>query len=305
MQNVKISGRIVWGHPGKAQIKKDQTTKQPVLRDGKPVEQWAFGLAISKADFQNILWPAMWAEMLTVYPSGTYPPKFSWKYKDGDGIDDKGRPYSAREGYAGCMVLTISTEAFSPPVYRMGQGGYVQMTAEELKTGDYAAVDINLKANIPKEQTRTPGLYVNPVSLLFLGYGQEIINVGNPMDSWGATPQFAMPPGASAVPVAPAAAAGFAPPTMPAPGQPVQMPAHLSNPYPGNVGASPMGAPQQAHGQMAPGYATNAYPSNPAAPGAPAMAPPTHPNPHHGFVNPGAPGVPPGAPPMPGMMPPR
>jgi len=40
-------GRIVWGHPGKMIQKKDNK-KQPVFKDGQPVMQIAFGLAIPK-----------------------------------------------------------------------------------------------------------------------------------------------------------------------------------------------------------------------------------------------------------------
>jgi len=40
-----VPGRIVWGNPSKAQLKKSQETKQVILKDGQPVQQWAFGVA--------------------------------------------------------------------------------------------------------------------------------------------------------------------------------------------------------------------------------------------------------------------
>ena len=50
-------GRVVWGNPKKSQIKKDQRTKQPILKDGKPVEQWAFGVAFTKPEFNQFMKP--------------------------------------------------------------------------------------------------------------------------------------------------------------------------------------------------------------------------------------------------------
>ena len=134
-------GRIVWGHPSKPQPKKDQRTGQPVMKaDGSgPAQQWAFGLAIPKDQFIAAVWPVMDAEAKTIYPNGT-PGNFSWKYKDGDGVDSKGQLYSAREGYAGCYVLTISTEAFAPSIFKLENGTYRQLQPEEIKCGDYVAV---------------------------------------------------------------------------------------------------------------------------------------------------------------------
>lgn len=112
-----VPGRIVWGHPAKS---KPKTQKNPqtggnevVIKDGQPVQQWSFGVAFPKDHFQSVIWPAMAQEAATGYPNGV-PRNFSWKYVDGDSVDNRGQPYSLREGYAGCIVLAISTEAYAP-----------------------------------------------------------------------------------------------------------------------------------------------------------------------------------------------
>jgi len=78
-------GRLVFGHPTKSRTKTNQQ-RQPLLKDGQPVQQWVFGVAFDKAQFQATIWPAMEQEARTIFPSGA-PPAFSWKWKDGDGVD--------------------------------------------------------------------------------------------------------------------------------------------------------------------------------------------------------------------------
>lgn len=244
-------GQLVWGHPGKAQTKKDQRTKAVILKDGKPVEQWVFGIAFSIADFEQRIWPAMAAEIATGYPQGI-PSNFSFKYKDGRTNDRNGKPYAGREGYAGCYVLTVSTEAFAPPVYKWEAttGKYRQMSPEEYKCGDYFTIKTNFKVNVPADRTHTPGLFVNPVGLLHVAYGKEIITTGgDPTEMFGAQPQqHQLPPGASMTPLAPS------------PG--VQMP-------------GPSGSPPNGYPQPAPGYAP---PGDPRFTGGP---PPMQPAPQY------------------------
>lgn len=207
-------GRIVWGNPAKPQIKKDQNTKQPVLRDGQQVQQWVFGVAYPKAEFDQFIRPFLEQEVNSVFPAGV-PGNFSWKFKDGDGVDLQGKPYADREGYAGHYVLTISTEAFAPPIYKNEANGYRQLKANEIKTGDYVVVSLNVKANAPTNPTHTPGIYVNPKGIELIGYGQEILGASaNPDEMFGGR-TYQLPAGASAAPVASAATAA-APYTAPA-----------------------------------------------------------------------------------------
>ena len=281
-----VPGRIVWGNPAKAQIKKDQQTKQPVLRDGQPVQQWAFGVAFPKDYFEAHIWPALAQEAAAGYPNGT-PRNFSFKYVDGDGVDNKGQPYSTREGYAGCYVLTISTEAFAPPIYkRNAQGMFDQVPVEGIKTGDYVALGLTIKVNVPTNPTHTPGLYINPIAIELVGYGTEIHSVGavDPNALFGGH-QYQLPAGASTTP--PVTAGAVAMPGMAAP---MAAPAPMQQ------------APAAAPGMAAPGMMPGAAPMAAPAP-VPAAAPGMMPPPAHDFVqNAGQmPGAAPAA--VPGMMP--
>lgn len=251
-------GRIVWGNPSKSTKKTDQKTKQPILRDGKEVEQWVFGVAFPKAEFEQKIWPYMHQEAASVFPHGV-PQGFSWKYKDGDSVDKKGKPYAEREGYAGHYVLTVSTEAFAPPIYKFENGSYRQLQPEEIKTGDYVTLALSLKANAPTNPTHTPGIYINPVAVNHVGYGQEIISGGaDPEELFGNQP-VQLPPGASAMPVASgtnvampgtmpqaAPAAGYTQPVQYAttPAQPLPAPAHDYVQNAGQARPAPAAMPQ-------------------------------------------------------------
>lgn len=320
-QQLTVFGRIVWGHPGVAKAKKDDN-KQPVLKDGQPVMQWSFGLAVEKAttmqargctqeqiaaqSFEYAVWPFFDAEAKTGFPNGV-PGDFSWKWRDGDSMDRQGKPYSAREGYAGHYVIAISTEAFAPPLYRQVGNTYQVIDPKELKTGDYVSASLTLKLNIPQNRNHKPGIYVNPNGVCFAGYGTAIISGPDAETMFGQQSQFALPPGASTQPMAPAGAPmmpGQAPmagaPMMPGQGMPQQAPMQSGMPGQGMPGQMPMGAPQQP--QQAPMGGAPAMPGQ-IPMGAPQQMPP----PAHGFVaGAGMPGqMPVGAPqqPMPGGAP--
>ena len=252
-------GRIVWGNPKRAQTKKDQRTKQPILKDGQPIQQWAFGVAFPKAEFNAYMKPAFDQEAMTGFPNGV-PQGFSWKYIDGDGVDKQGKPYNTREGYAGCIVLTVSTEAFAPQVFKNVNGAYYEVAENEIKTGDYVVLNLNLKLNIPQDRTHTPGLYVNPNGIELVGQGVEIRNSVNPEEMFGGQ-QYQLPPGATALGAAPPmpqggpVAGGYGQPQQAPYGQPQQAPYGQPQQAPyGQPQQAPYGQPQQApYGQPAPG----------------------------------------------------
>ncbi len=261
-QQLTVQGRVVWGHPGKLQVKKDRNKQVVIGKDGQPVQQCAFGLAIPKQMFDQQPLPSGYtvrqhleAEARTAFPNGT-PQTFSWKYKDGDGVDHLGKPFASREGFSGHYVLTISTQGFAPAIYKKDErGAWQQVTAEQVKCGDFVAADITVKYN-GAAVGHTPGLYINPNGILFLGYGAEISSSQDPDEMFGnfQPQQFA---GMSAQPTLPHG--GAVPAMQPAPQQP--------QPY----AAAPQPAPQQyapAPQQYAP------------APAQPAQLPP----PAHDFV---------------------
>lgn len=271
-------GRLVWGNPQIPQKKIDRNTKLPVLKDGQPVMQYAYGVAYPKAEFQSIIWPLMSAEIATIYSQGV-PPNFSYKYKDGDGVDSKGKPYSAREGYAGCFVLNVATEAYQPPLWKWNPATqqYEQVPDGGIKTGDYIAQNLSFQVNKPKDTTHTPSLYVNPRAIELVAYGTPIIAMADPTEMFGPGGQRQLPPGASLTPISGAPAGVGMPGQMPGgmqpggmmPGQQPQVP--VTSGIPGQM---PGGMPQQQPGMGMPGQmpAMGGQPMQPQ--GMPGYAPP-------------------------------
>lgn len=185
--SLTVQGRMVWTLGTNMFAGKQKTnmqTKQVIIdqRTGQPVIEYGFGLAIPKIDpttgkhteeFVKI-WQALHAEAMTLFPSGQIPPTFAMKYKDGDtAVDDQGRPYSTREGYAGHFVVTCTTRL--PIKYFIWQGGNNVLVNEGFKCGDYVNVQMNIKAH-PAVGTSKAGLYVNPGAVQMIQPGKEIIN---------------------------------------------------------------------------------------------------------------------------------
>jgi hypothetical protein len=251
-----VPGRIVWGHPCKS---KNKTRRNPVTnaeevvlgKDGTPAQQWAFGVAFPKDHFQQHIYPALAQEAATAFPNGV-PPRFAWKFKDGDGVDSNGQPFNLREGHAGHYILTVSTEAFAPPVYKLVNGVYQQLQPDQIKCGDYVALGLVIKYN-GATGTNTPGLYINPQAIELVGYGTEIVSAGSvdPNALFGGK-QYQLPPGASQQPmVAPGGAAmpGMTQTAgMPGQVQPQAMPGMPA----GQPMMQPMAQPQAMPGQMPP-----------------------------------------------------
>lgn len=257
MPHLTPPGRIVWGNPQKAFPKTNQQTRQPVLKDGKQVMQYSFGLAIPKNEFQPT-WQAIAAEAMKLYPNGVFPADFAWKFKDGDSADRQGKPYSAREGYGGNYVLSISTE-FPIPIYQFNNGAYVQVGENGIKTGDYARVELNITAH----SGQSPGVYINPTMVQLLGYGQAIISAGNPMEAFGAAPP-PLPPGASPTPVSGAPAGVMPPGYGGAPGNPTMPGMPPAAGFPANGAVPPMMNPAAPQPTAPGGFPSpTAYPSNP------------------------------------------
>lgn len=207
-KTVMVQGRILWtsGDLFKGKNETIFGTQTPKMnRKGEQAVQYGFGLAVPKDQFApglpgEALWNAIYGEAYTLYPNRNLPPAFALKYKDGDvDIDQDGTPLSVREGYAGHMVFAMTT---SIPIqfFRNEQGQNI-MINEGIKCGDYVQVQVAVKAHGPVGQGK-PGMYLNPMAVLFLGYGKEIISKPTGNQIFG-TAAPALPPGASAAPLAP------------------------------------------------------------------------------------------------------
>lgn len=209
-RQLMLQGRIIWTvgkTPFEGAQRKDQTGRPITNAQGEPAMQYGFGLAVPKPGPQSTpdetknfmdMWNALQAEAMALYPTGHIPPGFSFKYKDGDGVDHNGKPFSAREGYAGHLVYALTTSL--PLKFFKFDGAYVQVK-DGIKCGDYVQVQVNVKGHLPKPGTQgKPGLYLNPNMTLFLGFGKEIVNAPDASSVFGAAPP-PMPNGASATPV--------------------------------------------------------------------------------------------------------
>lgn len=284
-RKVMAQGRLVWSS-GKTLFegkqKTDMNTKQ-VRRNaqGEIMMEYGFGLAIPKANFQAI-YNEMYMEALTLFPNGQVPPGFAMKMKDGDGVDPQGRPYSQREGYAGCFILACTT-SLSIRFFRNENGTNILIN-EGIKVGDYVQAQIQIKAH-PGQGQAKPGLYLNPTGVQFLGYGKEIVNAPSGDDIFGTTAP-ALPPGASATPLT-----GLPPiPGAPQPGYPAAPPmAPPGYPQPG----APYAPPAPPAAAPVPHYAV-LPPAHQPPPGGMPMAPqpPAYPQPAAPYPQPGYPPAP-------------
>ena len=285
-------GRIVTGHPLKMVPVTDDDGKPVLKEDGTPKMQINFGLALPKATFGNVS-AAMSAAAVGI--PGADQAGFAWKYKDGDtAVDQRGNPYRDKPGMAGCYIIFISTEIRELcQVYRnVGPLQYQLMTESEVKCGDFVRVKLNIVGHgaHPQKRGSKAGLYLNPIGVEFIGYGEAIFSGPNAVDMFGSAPVAALPPGASATPIA--AAPSFTPPGMPGAPAPGSIPTQPGVP----VGVPPGIAPVAAPATPMPSPVGLPSPAPIASPSNPPM--PTPVAPAHDFVQ-NAVGGPPGVAPSP------
>ncbi len=202
-RSVMVQGRIVFtvGDLFKGRVKTVFGTQTPRTNQaGEPMMEYGFGLAVPKTELAKpgSIWEAIHAEAQSLYPGGHIPPSFAMKYKDGDGIDDKGVPFAQREGYAGHLVFACTT---SLPIkwFRFENGNNI-MVNDGIKAGDYVNVQLSIKAH-PAIAAGKAGLYLNPNAVQFLGYGKEIVNAPSGDQIFG-TSMPPVPQGASSIPIA-------------------------------------------------------------------------------------------------------
>ena len=273
-------GRVVWGHPLKPKHSTDNNNQKKYNDQGQPIMEVSFGLAIPQDQFAAQVWPAMAQEIAKGYPNGI-PGNFSYKITQPNEIDKNGKPYSEREGYAGCVVLACSTMLQPPTAYVFQNNAYRQIGADDIKCGDYVTVGLNFKVNVPTNRAHTPSIYVNPLTVLLCYEGDAIAGAfaADPNAVFGAAPQMAPAP-QGARPVGSGAPMQQPPQNAGMPGMGGGMPGQMGN-----------GMPGQPAGNAAPGY-TQA----PQA-GSPSFAPPA-------MGAPAAGGYPQAGSPAPGNMPP-
>lgn len=242
-----IQGRIVWANGTNGdlfggQVKTIFGTQTPQLnQQGEKVLQYGFGLAVPKAELADPnrggpFWTAMHEEAWLLFPSRQIPPAFAMKFKDGDGVDDKGKPFASREGYPGCLVFSITTQQ---PIrfFRWENGQNIQIN-EGIKCGDYVEVQVRVKSHPAIGQGKA-GLYLNPMAVRLVAPGKEIINAPSGDQIFG----LAMPPPPS----------NYVAPEAPPVGQMIIAPPPAPGGYPAPAAAAPT-APTPHYGVVPPAF---------------------------------------------------
>lgn len=252
---VLAQGRIVWvaGDLFKGRVQTIFGTQTPKLNmQNEQVIQYGFGLAIPKAELadpvRGAIWAAMHEQAYLMFPSRQIPPSFAMKYKDGNGLDDQGQSFAAREGYDGCLVFAMSTNL--PIRFFRHEGGQNIQVNDGIKCGDYVNVQVSVKSHPAIGQGKA-GLYLSPMAVQLVAPGKEIVNAPSGDQVFGN--------------VAPGAPTNYVAPEQPA------MPAFQAPPMPGGV-AVPLPAPV-APAAPAPHYAVLPQVHQPPPGGLPAPHP--------------------------------
>jgi hypothetical protein len=261
-------GRIVGGHPIKAENKMDFHSKKPILDEqGKNLVQYRVELAIPKDVFIAQVYPYMLQEVATAFPMNpqTGQPNvsrdFSWKFVDGDSPQcPKGSkvPYNVRDGYPGHYVLTVKTEAFAPGTFVFRNGAYHAVQEHEIKCGDYVVANIDMRVH----SNNDGGIYLNPNGFELVEIGAAIKGGGsaNPDDMFGDASSRPANSGFNGVLPQQGAAMIGAPAQMMAPAPVAAMPMQQMAPAPMQAAPAPaydlvqnaMGVQQIPQQQMAP-----------------------------------------------------
>lgn len=312
-------GRLVQGSVDEPQTKDAQGNPRVVKTGpnaGQPNPQYFIAVAFPKADpqgefaaFWQVLNAQAAADFPNLFPQGPagacVHPNFSFKYIDGDGRDQNGKPNAEKEGFAGHHVIRFAS-SYPPRCFHAGRYSPHEQIQEKgaIKRGYFVRVNGSVEGN---GNAQRPGLYVNLDMVELSAYGPEIVSGPDASTAFGGGPA-ALPPGASATPPAtpsaptgayPAApgnaapaAPGYAPPAAPAAPAPAAPPAAAGG-YPAAASpapASPAPAAPYAGYMAGPTPPAGGAPAaNPAAPAASTAPSPT--------AYPSSPPAPPAAPP--------
>lgn len=213
-----LIGRLVQGSPFGLSDDDGKGGKRTIKNGaniGKPKMTNFIAIAIRKDDPQGMqqlndfrvkqytLARAAFPQMFDANGNCTHP-RFAWKIKDGDGVDNNGTQNNTKPGWAGCWIVAMET-SFVPKCFHYGKYDPAQQITDEnvIKRGYYVRVIGNMRDNKPSE---VPGLHVSHqmVELLFAG---EIIETGlNAAEAAAKAGGVYMPPGASAAPTLPTGA---------------------------------------------------------------------------------------------------
>lgn len=286
-------GRLVQGSVDEPQTKDAQGNPRVIKTGpnaGQPNPQYFIAVAFPKADpqgefaaFWQVLQAQAAADFPNLFPQGAagacVHPNFSFKYIDGDGRDQNGKPNAEKEGFAGHHVIRFAS-SYPPRCFHAGRYAAHEQIQEKgaIKRGYFVRVNGSVEGN---GNAQRPGLYVNLDMVELSAYGPEIVSGPDASQAFGGGPA-ALPAGASAAPLAPPSAPTGAVPGMPAPA-PVA---------PGMPAPAPMAPVAPAAAVTAPyaGFIPATGGAHAASPGVPAAMPATSP-----IASPSSPPPPPAA----------
>lgn len=240
---------------------------------GQPRVDFYFALAIPKGT-EKAWWDTTWGQQILAVGAASFPqayqrPDFAWKITDGDSTvpNKRGKMPAKQEGYAGNWVLKFSG-GFAPKIFRVKGPNQVEAILEPnaVKCGYYVEVAFSVAGN---NQANNPGVYLNHQMVALAGYGPEIFSGPDPESAgFGQAP---LPPGASATPIAGAAA--IVPTAAPGPVAHTMTAKAGGATYEAMIAAGWTDATLLSHGMMVAPVAAAPAPSMPPAPVA-AIAPP-------------------------------
>jgi len=207
-------GRLVQGDAFEMQTKDQQGNARVVKTGpnaGQPAPVIFLGVAFPKFTPDgrpNQEWEGFWAQMNRIgrrdfahlfdVNGACLARQFAWKVVDGDGRDDKNRPYSEREGFAGHWIVRFSS-SFAPKVFHANRYSPADQVHDKaaLRRGYYVRIAGTMVGN---DNVQNPGLYMNASMVEIAGYGPEIMGGADPNAAFGGAASSA-PVGMSATPL--------------------------------------------------------------------------------------------------------
>ena len=220
-------GRMIGGSLYKLYPLKDNQGNPRVDRNGNPLEQISFGVAIPKAGethWNQTVWgKQIYDAAVAAWPNGEYnQPSFSWKITDGDSdIPNKNMKKPCdQEGYPGNWVLWFS-QGWVPTVCN-ADGSQLLTEENAIQAGYYIQVLMEFASNNARPGN-TAGMYLNPKAVALTAYGEIIQGTASVDTTTAGFGGQTLPEGASLTPVG-----QMSPPPQPgaptAPQAPVQTP---------------------------------------------------------------------------------
>ena len=252
-------GRMIGGSVDKLHPRTESDGKTPKLdRDGKPMMQVNFGVAMPKQPGHTHWSQTEWGAQIAAIGQSAYPqmwqnPAFSWKILDGDSAipNKNGKKPVEQTGYAGHWIIWFS-QGWAPKL--VNSDGTVELPTGAIVAGYYVQVLAEVIGNVIKPG-ETPGIYMNPAAVALAGEGDKIVTE---VDTTAVGFGGALPAGAR--PVQPVVAGFGAPQSgFPAPASGVAIPSSVpattalgATTFPSSLPVRPSAAFMQVPGAPAP-----------------------------------------------------